>query len=89
MGTSTTIRLMKLRQVYRYAEVSSCPRCQGSIFVEETYHEAQTLHEFRCIICGWRDDVRHMDTLVAREAERQAQRAATQHAGAWSKKDAG
>lgn len=71
----------------RYAQVHGCPRCQSTIFIEQCYHEAETIHQFRCVACGWRDDVRHINDLVTREVERQEKRAATQESDPWMGKE--
>jgi hypothetical protein len=77
---ATAYEPLMLIKAQHHAQRVGCPRCAAGIFMEQLFHESMTMHQFRCVICGWRDDVRYMDTLTDREFERQERRAATEEA---------
>ena len=73
-----------IRKARAYAKTATCPRCSGFILVEYCYDCVSSYTEmavqFRCVECGWRDDVQQIHALAARELERQQQRRA-EHKG--------
>jgi len=55
-----------------------CPRCTGFTILEPLYAteglRIVATTQFRCVMCGWRDDVAQQGKFSERELDRQAQR---------------
>lgn len=75
MSLRATIWPRVILKAQEYVECTHCFRCNGRLVLEECYSlESDPIMQFRCLECGWRDDITYLEQLVERERDREERR---------------